>query len=152
MSAHVTSHQIIAMFAQIKTNGAHTIAIAIPHEGAERNLPALAKMLECNAVFLSSPGWNDNKIVKPEMTIHLGQSLALESNNDEQILIRFKDTDAILSDEWKAATPDVFVSNRQTIEKLEQRLKERDSQVQLLKLQLDQANEKLEAMQDSSDD
>ena len=152
MSAHVTSHQIIAMFAQIKTNGAHTIAIAIPHEGAERNLPALAKMLECNAVFLSSPGWNDNKIVKPEMTIHLGQSLALESNNDEQILIRFKDTDAILSDEWKAATPDVFVSNRQTIEKLEQRLKERDSQVQLLKLQLDQANEKLKAMQDSSDD
>jgi hypothetical protein len=140
------------MFAQIKTNGAHTIVIAIPHEGADKTLPALARMLESNAVFISSPGWRDNSIVKPEMTIHLGASLELESK-EEKILVQFKDCTAVLSDDWQAATPDVFASNRKTIEKLEQRLKAQADQMQLLKLQLDQANTKLQAMQaDPSDD
>lgn len=139
------------MFAQIKTNGAHTIVIAIPHEGADKTLPALARMLESNAVFISSPNWRDNSIVEPEMTIYLGDSLELESK-EEKILVQPKDSTAVLSDDWQAATPDVFVSNRQAIEKLELRLKEQDGQVQLLKLQLAQANEKLKAMQDSSND
>ena len=34
------------MFAEIKTNGAHTIVIAIPREGADKTLPALARTLE----------------------------------------------------------------------------------------------------------
>jgi hypothetical protein len=136
------------MFAEIKTNGAHTIVIAIPHEGADKTLPALARMLESNAVFLSSPNWRDNNIVQPDMTIHLGESYELESK-DEKILVQFQDRTAVLSSEWQAATPDVFVSNRKAIERLEQRLKERDDQVQLLQLQLKQANEKLQAMQDN---
>jgi hypothetical protein len=136
------------MFAEIKTNGAHTIVIAIPHEGADKTLPALARMLENNAVFFSSPNWRDNNIVQPNMTIHLGDSYQFE-NRDEKILVQLPDCDAIISSEWQAATPNVFVSNRKAIEKLEQRLKERDDQVQLLNLQLNQANEKLQAMQDN---
>ena len=62
-------------------------------------------------------------------------------------MVQLQDCAAIISEDWQAATPDVFVSNRKAIEKLEQRLKERDDQVQLLQLQLKQANEKLQAMQ-----
>jgi hypothetical protein len=140
------------MFAQIKTNGAHTIVIAIPHEGADKTLPALAAMFENNAVFLASPNWRQNEIIKAEMTIHLGEGFKFESK-DDVILVRHQDRNAILSEEWQTATPDVFTSNHKAIEKLEQRLKEQADQMQLLKLQLNQANAKLQAMQaDLGDD
>lgn len=134
------------MFAQIKTNGAHTILISIPHEGADKTLPALARMLENNAVFINSPNWRENGIVDPEMTIHLGDGLEIESK-DEKIRVQFKDSTAVLSEDWQAATPNVFVSNHKAIEKLEQRLKEKDDQVTLLKLQLEEAKAALAAAQ-----
>lgn len=40
------------MFAVIETNGATHIAIHVPHQGAEKSLPALARMLEENATFI----------------------------------------------------------------------------------------------------
>jgi hypothetical protein len=139
------------MFAEIKTNGAHTIVIAIPREGADKTLPALARMLENNAVFFSSPSWRDNNIVQPNMTIHLGDSYQFE-NRDEKFLVQLQDCAAIISEDWQAATPNVLVSNREAIDKLEKRLEERNNQVQLLKLQLDEANEKLQAMQAEQED
>ena len=146
------NHCLFFMFAQIKTNGAHTIVIAIPHEGADKTLPALAAMFENNAVFLASPSWRQNEIIKAEMTIHLGKGFEFESK-DEVILVQHQDRNAILSEEWQPATPDVFTSNHKAIEKLEQRLKEQADQMQLLKLQLDQANARLQTMQaDPSDD
>lgn len=109
-------------------------------------------MFENNAVFLASPSWRQNEIVKAEMTIHLGKGFEFESK-DEVILVQHQDPNAILSEEWKPATPVVFTSNRKAIEKLEQRLKEQAGQMQLLRLQLDQANARLQAMQaDPSDD
>ena len=135
------------MFATIETNGAHTIVVAIPHEGADKSLPALATMLEQNAVFIASAGWKENVLCKPKMTIHLGTAYEFESR-DETILVAHANPDAVISDEWQAATPDVFVSNRKKVESYEARVKQLSDEITLLKLQLEQAKAVLKAVEE----
>lgn len=138
------------MFARIKTNGAHTIVIAIPHEGSDRSLPALAAMLEQNAVFVASPNWRNNAIIAPEMTIHLGNGFEFESN-DETIMVAHPNPEAVISDEWQRATPDVFVTNRQKCDHYEARLKQLGDEITSLRFQLEQAKTALEAANASDD-
>jgi uncharacterized small protein (DUF1192 family) len=139
------------MFATIKTNGAHTIVIAIPHEGSDRSLPALATMLEQNAVFISSPGWQTNAIIKPEMTIHLGDGFEFQSK-DETIMVTHSNSEAVIADEWQRATPEVFASNRKKCEEYEARLKLFSDEITSLRFQLEQAKAARGAANESDDE
>jgi hypothetical protein len=56
------------MFALIDTKNATHIAINIPLEGADKTIPALAGMLESNAVFIRKE-WRSVATVEPEMSI-----------------------------------------------------------------------------------
>lgn len=95
------------MFAIIETNGATQIVIHVPHEGADKTLPALARMLEQNATFIRA-GYQEMSIVKPSMNIALGSVHKLQ-NNDEELAI--KESGAVLGDEFVNATAEAFVSN-----------------------------------------
>lgn len=94
------------MFATIDTNGATHISIHIPHEGAEKSLPALAKMLEANAVFVRK-GYQEMTTVKPAMSITLGDRMTVE-NYETEIVIA--ESGAVIGPEFEIAAPDVFVS------------------------------------------
>ena len=99
------------MFAVIETNGANKIVIGIPHEGAEKSLPALAAMLEKNTVFLSHQNYGASKIVEANMSIHLGEHLEISGDGDQPIIVKPLNSSAIIGPEFKIATQEVFTSN-----------------------------------------
>lgn len=103
------------MFAAIETKGASHIIIHIPHEGSEKSLPALARLLEQNATFIHV-GYREVEIRKPEMSIVLGDQYLIEGS-DETIAV--KTSEAVIAGDFVNATPDVLVSNRKAREKAE---------------------------------
>lgn len=133
------------MFVSIDTKGANHIVIHIPHEGADKSLPAIARMLEQNAVFIQK-GWNSAALVKPEMSIVLGDKFEVDKDGDEPIVV--KESTAVLPDDFVAATPDVFASNAKAAKKAAdeaQRLRTEVShlnhQIESLKAQLQELAE-----------
>lgn len=101
------------MFAVIDTNGANQIVIHIPHEGADKTLPALARMLEQNATFVRT-GYSDMAVVKSSMSITLGNTFTIK-NSDEELAIA--ESGAVIGDDFVNATSEVFVSNAQARKK-----------------------------------
>jgi len=95
------------MFAIIETNGATQIAIYVPHDGADKTLPALARMLEQNATFIRA-GYSDMAIVKPAMSITLGNAHKIQ-HSDEELVIA--ESGVVLGEDFVNATPEAFVSN-----------------------------------------
>lgn len=139
------------MFAVIETKNATHIAIHIPHEGSDKSLPALAAMLENNATFINK-GWREIGVVKPEMSIILGDKFDTESDDAGELLIQT--SPAVVGDEFVIATPDVFVSNKKAIAKKQEEIERLRSELQSVKYQLDAANSRINALvsADSDDD
>lgn len=113
------------MFVTIETNGATHIAIYVPHAGAEKTLPAIAAMLEQNAVFINK-GYQEMNKVKPIMGITLGDRFAVESY-DSSIIVA--ESGAAIGAEFQVAAPDVFTSNAKG-------LKRRDDELSKLRTEL----------------
>ena len=103
------------MFAIIETNGATQIAIHVPHDGADKTLPALARMLEQNAVFIRA-SYSDMAIVKPTMNITLGNTHKIQ-HSDEELVIA--EAGVVLDEDFVNASPEAFVSNAAARKKAE---------------------------------
>lgn len=131
------------MFVSINTNGANHIVIHIPHDGADKSLPAIARMLEQNAVFIQN-GWNSTALVKPEMSIVLGDKFEVEKGGDEPIVV--KESTAVLPDDFVAATPDVFVSNAKAAKKAADEAQRLRTEVSHLKDQIESLKAQLQEL------
>jgi|SRR5882672_2320957 len=110
------------MFAVIETNGASHIVINIPHEGAEKSLPALARMLEENSTFIRA-GYREFSLVTPKMGIELSATYRIDGSDE---VLAIATVDSVLGEEFENATPEVLVSNlklRQKHEAEESRLR-----------------------------
>jgi len=130
------------MFAVIETNSASHVVIHIPHEGSEKSLPALARMLEKNAVFVRS-GYSEFSIVKPSMNIVLGDSYKIDRSDEELVIHTSTD---VLSDDFQIATPDVFVSNAKSMKKKDDEISRQRTEISFLKQQLEQTTLQLKAL------
>lgn len=139
------------MFAVIETNSASHIAIHIPHEGADKSLPALAAMLENNATFIHK-GWREVNVVKPKMSIILGDKFDTESDDVGELLIDA--SGAVVSEDFVIATPEVFASNKKALAKKQEEIDRLRSELQSVKYQLDAANSRVKSLEsvDSDDD
>ena len=102
------------MFAAIQTNGATHIVIHVPHEGSDKSLPALARLLEQNATFIRH-GYSETAIIKPLMFIELGDKLMLKEGADQEIII--KESFSVVDATFVNATPEVLISNAKAIKK-----------------------------------
>ena len=131
------------MFVSIDTKGANHIVIHIPHEGADKSLPAIARMLEQNAVFIQK-GWNSASLVKPEMSIVLGDKFEVEKDGDEPIVV--KESTAVLPADFVAATPDVFVSNAKAAKKATEDSQRLRTEVSHLKDQIESLKAQLQEL------
>ena len=131
------------MFVSIDTKGANHIVIHIPHEGADKSLPAIARMLEQNAVFIKK-GWNSAELVKPEMSVVLGDKFEVEKDGDEPIVV--KESTAVLPDDFVAATPDVFVSNAKAAKKATEDSQRLRTEVSHLKDQIESLKAQLQEL------
>jgi hypothetical protein len=134
-------HPIIpnSMFALIETKGATHIAINIPHDGADKTIPALVGMLENNAVFVSK-GYGTIETRVPEMSIQLGNKISLE-NSETELAIFIPGSTNILDDSFVQETPEVRISNGKAIEK-------KDAEIKRLRTELAHTKQQLQDLQD----
>jgi hypothetical protein len=136
------------MFAVIEASNATHIVIHIPHEGSEKSLPALARMLEKNAVFVRS-GYSDFSIVKPSMNIVLGDSYKIDRGDEELVINASTD---VLYEDFQIATPDVLVSNAKSIKKKDDEISRQRTEINFLKQQLEQATAQIKALTELQSD
>ena len=134
------------MFAVIETNGATHIAIHIPHQGAEKSLPALAAMLEKNAIFINS-GWSEFSLVNPSMIIVLGDSYKIDRSGQE---LAISASPNVLDESFVAASADVFTSNAKGLKSAQEENLRLRKEIDSLKYRLEQANDRIEAMKEQS--
>lgn len=130
------------MFAVIDTNGANRIVIHIPSEGSERSLPALARMLEQNAVFINA-GYHESKTVSPSMTITLGAEYRIEESRGE-LLVSAPDSPAVIDEHFVNLTPEVLVSNAKALAQRDEQISRQRTEIDHLKVQLKAAQETLD--------
>ena len=134
------------MFAVIETNGATHIAIHIPHQGAEKSLPAIAAMLEKNAIFINS-GWSEFSLVNPSMSIVLGDLYKIDRSGQE---LAISASPNVLDESFVAASADVFTSNAKGIKSAQEENLRLRKDIDSLKYQLEQANDRIAAMKEQS--
>jgi hypothetical protein len=132
------------MFALIETNQATHIAIHIPHDGADKSLPALAAMLEQNAVFIRS-NYLETIKVKPNMTIHLKDTVEI-CGKEIEVAIVVPASRQTLGDDFVLATSEAYISNKKTLEQRDEKISKLTSEVAFLKASL----ERLQATLDES--
>lgn len=137
------------MFATIKTTGATHIAIYVPHEGAEKTLPALAALLEQNAVFIMK-SYQEIKTVKPEMGIVLGDEFRAEEYGVE-VMVTVPERSAVINPDFKPAAPEVFTSNAAALKKKDDELGKLRTELSFVKSQLDNANAALASLREEQD-
>lgn len=130
------------MFVAIETNGASHIVIHVPHEGSEKSLPALARMLEQNATFIQS-NYSSTAIVKPSMSITLSDTFKKESHED---VIAIKESGAVIDETFVNATPEVMVSNAKALKREKDENQRLRTELSFTKQQLETARGQVEAL------
>jgi hypothetical protein len=127
------------MLALIDTKGATYIATNIPHDGADKTIPALVGMLEKNAVFVSK-GYSTLETRVPEMSIQLGDKISME-NGDGELVILVPDSTSVLDDSFVKEAPEVRISNKKMIDA-------KDAEIKRLRTELAHTKQQLEDLQD----
>jgi hypothetical protein len=133
------------MFALIKTNGASEIAIHIPgDDNCSTSLKQLALMLENNATFYDN-GYYDFKVIKPEMSIILGNQVQLQGRSENGEFALVPAGSDLLSESFEIATPEVKVSYAKakkefeaTINRLRNEKEAKDIEIQLLEQRIEE--------------
>jgi hypothetical protein len=130
------------MFAIIDTKGATHIAIHIPKEGCDKSLPAIARMLESNAVFISK-GWREMSVVTPVMSIALGDKFTIDNDTEAMTIAAATE---VIDEGFEESTPEVLVSNRAAMAKKDAEIKRLQTELSGTKAMLDQTNERIRAL------
>jgi len=128
------------MFALIETKNATHIAINIPKDGADKTIPALVGMLENNAVFIQK-GYSILETRTAEMSIQLGDKIALD-NSDSELIVLIPSSTEILDESFVHESPEILISNRKAIEK-------KDAEIQRLRLELAHITQKFEDLRNA---
>lgn len=111
------------MFALIKTNGASEIAIHVPSDdNCSTSLKQLALMLENNATFYDN-GYYEFKMIKPEMSIVLGDQIQLQGRSENGEFALVPGGSDLLDESFAIATPEVLASFQQAKKGLQDAIK-----------------------------
>lgn len=132
------------MFAIIQTNGATHIAIHVPHEGAEKTLPAIAAMLENNAVFINQ-GYSEIKTVEPSMSIILGDKYTADHREADMVVV-IPESDEVIGSDFVVAKPDVYISNAVAMKKKDDEIARIRTELNFVKSERDDLTSKLQAL------
>lgn len=133
------------MFAIIKTNGANEIAIHIPHQGAEKTLPALAAMLEQNATFINR-SYYEATVTKPEMSIVLGDTYILDS---EKPTIEIAASGSVIGADFVLDAPEVRISFKKAIEGKDKEIERLRTELNMAKMERDRLQYQINSLADT---
>lgn len=134
------------MFALIDTKNATHIAIHVPHEGAEKTLPALAAMLEQNAVFIRE-GYQELGTVTPSMQIILGNQYRVEHYGQELMVLCVPEDKQVIGEDFVIASPAVFASAKKGLAEKEAEIGKLRTELAYVKDQLSRANAQIKALE-----
>ena len=138
------------MFALIETNQATHIAIHIPHDGADKSLPALAAMLEQNAIFVRS-NYSETIKVEPSITIHLKDTVEIVGREIEAAIV-VPSSRQVLGDDFVLATSEAYISNKKTLEQRDEKISKLTSENVFLKASLERLQATLNELNKEADD
>ncbi len=127
------------MFALIEIQGATHVAIHVPNLGSDKTLPALAGMLEHNAVFIKQ-GYNTLETCKPKMSIILGDQYFIEGREAELAVV-IPESGCILGEDFVLESPEVKISKQKAIDR-------RDAEIKRLRTELEHTKQQLQDLQD----
>lgn len=127
------------MFALIKTNGATEIAIHVPHQGAEKTLPALAAMLEQNATFINR-GYYEANVVKPEMQIVLGNTYIMDG---EKPTIEIAASGSVIGEDFVLDSPEVRISFKKAMESKDKDIERLRAELSMAKMERDRLQDRI---------
>lgn len=147
LSAFAAEHGMSKAYLWELENGATHIAINIPKEGADKSLPALAAMLEHNAVFVRK-SWRELETVKPVMGITLGNTFTSGDSDVADLVIQAQPE--AIDESFVIATPEVFVSNKRAIEKKDAEITRLRTELEHTKQVLSRANERIETLENEA--
>lgn len=141
------------MFMKIKTNQASEIYIAIP-SGKVGFAQNMIDVFEKNAVFINS-GYSTVDIVKPTITLELGNEVDLNKDNDSQYItntvpdfkIRMDGVDVV--ENYEEATPEVLASMKKALEHTKNLLDRERKKVSCLESQVTGLGEEVEDLKKS---
>ena len=128
------------MFVLIDTKDANHIAINVPHEGADKTLPALAAMFEQNAVFINK-SYGSIETVTPAMSIQLGNRVEFEAYGQELAVLPVPKDGNVIDESFVLATPEVYVSYKKI-------LKQKDTEIDRIRTELAHTKQQLQDLQD----
>jgi hypothetical protein len=137
------------MFAFIETNHATHIAIAIPLEGADKTIPALAGMLENNAIFIQE-GFNTLETRKPKMTIRLDNEIVVEGR-ESTLSIQIPGSTNVIDDSFVLETPEVRMSNQNALARKDAEISRLRTELAHVKQQFTDLQERINAAAESDD-
>lgn len=137
------------MFAVIETNGANAIVIAIDPENAAQAMPALARMLESNAVFVQS-GWSENKVVEPRITFQLGHEFTLEGRDAPSISVA-TGAQPVIGEEFTPYTPEVYTSAKKQLATRDDEIRKLRKEAEMHKAQAELLQERVEMLESEAE-
>ena len=138
------------MFVLIDTKGANHIAINVPHEGADKTLPALAAMFEQNAVFINR-SYGSIETVTPAISIQLGNRVEFEAYGQELAVVYVPNNDNVLDESFAPATPQVYVSYKNVLERKDKEIERLRTELAHTKQQLQDLQDRINAAADDAD-
>lgn len=119
----------------------------MPAEDCEKSLPAIVRMFENNAVFMENTYYS-KKLIEPTINVRLSDCYKLESSGDQVVEVRSKPTSPVMHDEMMPFTPQLFLSNKEALEKYQKQLSDKNAEVQVLKSQLQSHADTILRLQD----
>lgn len=135
------------MFALIKTNGATEIAIHIPgDDNCSTSLKQLALMLENNATFFKDD-WNGLKVIKPEMSIVLGDQLPIQGRSENGEFALVPAGSDVLDESFEIATPEVRASYAKAKEEFKDQIKRLRNENEAKDITIRQLEIRIDAME-----
>ena len=100
-------------------------------------------MLENNATFFKN-NWSEYELVKPEMTIILGDQLKLENRTENGEVFAVPAGSAVLDESFEIATPDVRVSYAKARKALEDTIKSLRTEKEMKDLEIQRLKQRIE--------
>lgn len=137
------------MFMKINTKEASEIYIAIPTDKVQY-AQDMIRVFENNAVFLKNNYYSVD-IVKPTITLELGNEIDLKKDNDSSyssttipdFLIRVDGKDVV--EHYEEATPEVLVSMKKALEHAKKLLDKEKDKVKCLESKIESLQEEIDS-------
>lgn len=140
------------MILNIKTNGATNLVVHIPTDKLS-SAEGLIKMVENNMVAYHD-GWNNVEVTELTTSLTLGDTLKVSassstySSSEGNDLFIDMSNNGDVPESFELATPTLYASNKETLDKYRDQLKKLENKVKLLEIEKEELELELQTLKE----